>query len=152
APMRFLIESAAISYAPSLTVLGEMTRARSTVAKDSLKLLALGNPAIGQQTTKKITSVLMDERLDPLPEAERQVKELARLYGPGRSKIYIGPEAQEARGKTEAAGYGILHLAAHGILNDKNPMYSQVVLSQLEGDINEDGILEAWEVMKLDLK
>ena len=94
----------------------------------------------------------MDERLEPLPEAERQVKELAKLYGPARSKIYIGPDAQEARVKTEAANYGILHLAAHGILNDKNPMYSQVVLSQPEGDINEDGMLEAWEIMKLDLK
>jgi len=31
-------------------------------------------------------------------------------------------------------------------------MYSQVVLSQPEGDISEDGMLEAWEIMKLDLK
>ena len=152
APKRFLIENSAVSYTPSLTVLDEMIRARLTVAKDSLKLLALGNPAVGQQTTRTITSVLMDQRLDPLPEAERQVKELARLYGPERSKIYTGGEAQEARVKKEAGDYGILHLAAHGILNDKSPMYSQVVLSQPEGDTNEDGMLEAWEVMKLDLK
>ena len=152
APKRFLIENSAVSYAPSLTVLLEMTRARSSAAINSPKLLALGNPAIGKQATKRMTSGLMDERLDPLPEAERQVNELAKLYGPERSRIYIGPEAQEARVKTEAHGYGILHLAAHGILNDKNPMYSQVVLSQPEGDTNEDGMLEAWEIMKLDLK
>jgi CHAT domain-containing protein/Tfp pilus assembly protein PilF len=152
APKRFLVENCAISYAPSLTVLLEMARAHSTVANTSTRLLAFGNPAIGKQTTERINSVHMDERLDPLPEAERQVKELARLYGPSRCRIYIGAEAQEARVKAEAGGYGILHLAAHGILNDKNPMYSQVVLSQPEGDTTEDGMLEAWEVMKLDLK
>jgi len=80
------------------------------------------------------------------------VLQLAKLYGPERSRIYIGAEAQEGRVKAEASDYGILHLAAHGILNDKNPMYSQVVLSQPEGDTAEDGMLEAWEVMKLDLK
>jgi CHAT domain-containing protein len=152
APKRFLIENAAVSYAPSLTVLLEMTRAHSSIANNSPSLLALGNPTIGQQTTKRINSVLMDENLGPLPEAERQVKELAKLYGPQRSRIYIGQYAQEATIKAEAASYGILHLAAHGILNDKSPMYSQIVLSQPEGDINEDGMLEAWEIMKLDLK
>jgi CHAT domain-containing protein len=152
APKRFLIENCALSYAPSMTVLLEMTRSRSTVSNNSPRLLALGNPAIGQQTTARMSSVHMDERLDPLPQAERQVKELAKLYGAGRSKIYVGPEAQEAIVKTEATSYGILHLAVHGILNDKNPMYSAVVLSQPEGDTTEDGMLEAWEVMKLDLK
>ena len=31
-------------------------------------------------------------------------------------------------------------------------MYSRVLLAQAEGDANEDGLLEAWEIMKLDLK
>jgi CHAT domain-containing protein len=88
----------------------------------------------------------------PLPEAEREVKMLANLYGPMRSRIYIGRDAQETKAKTEAGSYDIIHLAAHGILNDKSPMYSQLVLSQPEGDTNEDGLLEAWEVTKLDLK
>jgi CHAT domain-containing protein len=77
---------------------------------------------------------------------------LASLYGPARSKIYIGPQAREDRVKTEATDYRILHLAAHGILNDKNPMYSQVVLSQGDAKTGEDGMLEAWEITKLNLK
>ncbi|HYX43107.1 MAG TPA: CHAT domain-containing protein, partial [Pyrinomonadaceae bacterium] len=40
----------------------------------------------------------------------------------------------------------------HGVLNNANPMYSHVVLSQTAGNGSEDGLLEAWEIMKLDLK
>jgi CHAT domain-containing protein len=80
------------------------------------------------------------------------VKYLAQLYGPSRSKVYIGAEAGEDRMKAEAPKFTILHLATHGILNDINPMYSQVALSLGNNNSNEDGLLEAWEIMKMDLK
>jgi len=54
--------------------------------------------------------------------------------------------------KKEAANYRILQLATHGVLNNVNPMYSHIVLSQSAGDTKEDGLLEAWEIMDLDLK
>src|SRR5262249_34687868 len=38
----------------------------------------------------------------------------------------------------------------HGMLNNASPMYSHLALAQ--GDANEDGLLEAWELMQLDLK
>ena len=44
----------------------------------------------------------------------------------------------------------VLHFATHGMLNNASPMYSHLVLAP--GDKNEDGLLEAWEVMALDLK
>src|SRR5262249_1429904 len=69
-----------------------------------------------------------------------------------KSKIYIGAEAREERAKSESGSYRILHLATHGVLNNSSPMYSYLLLSQAEDDVNEDGILEAWEIMKLDLK
>jgi CHAT domain-containing protein len=36
------------------------------------------------------------------------------------------------------------------MLNNASPMYSHLVLAP--GDKNEDGLLEAWEIMQLDLK
>jgi CHAT domain-containing protein/Tfp pilus assembly protein PilF len=151
---RYLIEDSAISYAPSLTALREMTtlRDRKKDSTGSQTLLAFGNPALGKQTIARAKSGLMDEKLDPLPEAERQVNVMRQIYGAANSKVYIGAEAREERAKAEAGSYRILHLATHGILNDSSPMYSHLVLAQAEGDTNEDGLLEAWEIMKLDLK
>jgi CHAT domain-containing protein len=93
--------------------------------------------------------VARDERFDPLPEAEVEVKGLGRLYGAARSKIYIGAEAREDRAKTEAGDFQVLHFATHGVLNNAAPLYSHLVLAQ--GDKGEDGLLEAWELMQLDL-
>jgi CHAT domain-containing protein len=90
-----------------------------------------------------------DESLDPLPEAEAEVKGLGRLYGAARSKIYVGAEAREDRAKNEAGAFQVLHFATHGVLNNAAPMYSHLVLAQ--GDKNEDGLLEAWELMQMDL-
>ena len=145
---KYLIQTASVSYAPSLTVLREMTRAkRDRVAAGTL--LAMGNPQLAGQTVARSRNVLMSARLEPLPDAERMVKSLARIYGPAASRTYTGAEAREDVLKAEAGKHRILQLATHGVLNDASPMYSHVVLSQNEG---EDGLLEAWEMMNLDLK
>ena len=148
---RFLIEDAAIAYAPSLTVLREMTRPRKHhgAATAPATLLALGNPRLGGETADRAAPALRDGKLDPLPEAEQEVKALRQLYGMSRSKVYVGAEAREDRVKSEAGQASILHLATHGTLNNASPMYSHLALAG--GGAGEDGLLEAWELMRLDL-
>jgi len=111
----------------------------------------MGNPALGKETVERVKLVHRDEELAPLPEAEKEVKTLAGLYG-ARSQVYVGAEAREDRVKAEAGRFGVLHLATHSILNNASPMYSQVVLARAAGGASEDGLLEAWEIMKLDVK
>jgi CHAT domain-containing protein len=72
------------------------------------------------------------------------------LYGAGRSKVYVGAEAREDRVKNEAGAAGILHFSTHGTLNNAAPMYSYLSLAEVGP--NDDGLLEAWELMRLDLK
>ncbi len=148
---RFMVEDAAITYAPSLTVLREMTKRRRIEAAHASPptLLALGNPLVGTETLKRAALTLRDGKLDPLPEAEQEVKALGRLYGASRSKVYIGAEAREDRVKNEATGAKILHFATHGILNNASPMYSHLALAN--GGAGEDGLLEAWELMQMEL-
>ncbi len=149
---RFLIEDAAIAYAPSLTVLREMTKRRKNKAANSVPttLLALGNPLLRKETVNRAAPTLRDGKPDPLPEAEQEVKALRQLYGTSHSKVYVGAEAREDRVKSEAGQASILHFAAHGMLNNASPMYSHLALA--EGGAGEDGLLEAWELMQLDLR
>ena len=149
APNRFLLEEAAITYAPSLTVLREMMERHNTQKPAQTSLLALGNPSLGRDTIDRAALALRDEKLEPLPEAEEEVKALKRLYGTSRSKVYIGAEAREDRVKSEATRANVIHFATHGILNNASPMYSYLALA--EGGVNEDGLLEAWELMQMDL-
>lgn len=152
---RFLLEDHAVSYVPSATVLQEMValrRRRINKSTASVSLLAFGNPALGRQTLERVGLTRGDEKLLPLPETEREVKYLSQLYGAAHSKVFVGGEASEDRMKAEAPKFTILHLATHGILNDASPMYSQIVLSQGDAGANEDGLLEAWEIMKMDLR
>lgn len=167
---RYLVEDRAIFYTPSLSVLREMTKSARRGRADetgfttggakvvpvsdrfSPVLLAFANPSLNTGTVERVRAVHRDEKLEPLPEAEKEVRILEQLYGAARSKVYTGADAREERAKSEMGKYRILHFATHGILDDQNPMYSNVLLSQAGDNEAEDGLLEAWEIMRLDLK
>ncbi len=150
---KYLIEQAAVSYAPSLTALREM-RKKAMARKPSpdTELLAFGNPIVGNETRTRVQRVFMSEKLEPIPEAERLVNELGKMYGPKRSKVFTGADAREEVAKTESPKYRIVQFATHGILNNVSPMYSHLVFAQNDKNPNEDGLLEAWELKDLDLK
>jgi CHAT domain-containing protein/Tfp pilus assembly protein PilF len=156
-PNRFLLEEYTLSYAPSLSVLREMRKAGARLRAPGTRpgasplLLAFGNPALLAPTVERVRLANRDAPLDPLPAAEREVKALGQLYGAARSRVYTGRSAREERAKSEAGQCRVLHLATHGILSDTSPMYSHVVLAGAGGDGGEDGLLEAWEMMGLEL-
>jgi CHAT domain-containing protein len=133
---RYLVEDFAISYAPSVTVLRETMRARHQ-PNASPSLLAFGNPTI--------------TGAEPLPDAGLQVAQLGAWYGPS-SRIYTGADATEARWKSEASRHDILHLASHGVVDDRSPLYSHVALASPGSSGTDDGLVEAWEIMGLTLK
>jgi CHAT domain-containing protein/Tfp pilus assembly protein PilF len=132
---KYLVEHVAMSLAPSLSTLQQMrqlTRQRSTAP---FTVVAFGNPPARDD-------------LPPLPDAEQQVRAIARLYGKS-ARTYLGSEATEGRLKRESTTATILHIATHGVLNDANPMYSHLVLAR---DGREDGLLEGREIAKLPLR
>lgn len=162
-----LIEDFTLFYAPSLSVLREVIKQRnvatrsgsdSNVVKISDRrgsspralqtLLAFGNPQLSGGPSDSTRGPEF-ERFGPLPEAEEEVKTLGQLYGTAKSRIFIGPEAREKVVKAEAAKYEVLHFATHGLLDNRNPMFSYLTLAQ--GDPNEDGLLEAREILNMDL-
>jgi CHAT domain-containing protein len=146
---RLLLQDYSISYVPSITVLREMKKLHQKRAGTSRGLFALGNPAIGNEMIQKLNSLYRDTSLGPLPEAEREVKQLAELYGT-ESAVFVGVEATEERLKQESPKYQILHLASHGIFDNASPLYSYLALARSEKG-SEDGLLEGREIMNLRL-
>ena len=123
-----VLEQLAVFYAESLTALREGARLRQRPPAARM-LLGMGSaPA-------------------DLPLAAEEVRALGRLYG-SSSDIYLGADATERRWKETAPAYRILHIATHGVLNGGNPMFSYLKLS---ADGSEDGMLEAREILDLDL-
>jgi CHAT domain-containing protein len=147
-----LLERHALFLAPSLNLLVELAARRAHLSSShsrSATLLAIGNPEPGAGAL--VLANTLRSGLSRLPEAEREVRSLARLYGAGRSAVYTAAMASEERVKAEAGRYRVLHFATHALLDDRNPMYSSLVLSQARQARGEDGLLEAWELLGLRL-
>lgn len=145
-----LLEQHAVFLAPSLSFLSELRSRKVNRPSRAATLLAVGDPEPGA-AAMSLASTLRS-RLARLPEAAREVRSLAQLYGAGRSAVYTAAAASEERVKTEAGKYRVLHFATHALLDDRNPMYSSLVLAQIRPRGGEDGLLEAWELFDLHLE
>jgi CHAT domain-containing protein/Tfp pilus assembly protein PilF len=144
----YLIKSASIAYAPSLAMLQESNRSPLRQAGERT-LLAMGKAEFGAKGDLPTVPLMSD--FGPLPEAERQVRRIAALYGADRSTIHLGREAREDRFKSDAPRHSIVHLATHGVLDESSPLYSHLVLSPSADRVADDGLLEAWELLDLRL-
>jgi CHAT domain-containing protein len=148
---RHFIEQHPLFYAPSLALLvwHHKHPQRDSVGGERM-LLAVGNPQLSGETVRMARAVERDENLRPLPDAEREVRQIARLFDPRETLLLTGAAATESRVKREAGRFRIIHLATHGMFDDHAPMYSHVVLARGPNDAD-DGLLEAREIAALDL-
>jgi CHAT domain-containing protein/Tfp pilus assembly protein PilF len=158
---RSLLEEHTISYAPSITFLNRLTavRASRSTSDEAPRLFAVANPATQTAATnsgpQKVSIAtgppLMGDIWAPLPAAEKQVTELKKLYTDKNSMVLTGTKAREEVFKTKAADFDVVHFATHGVLNDRAPLYSYLLMSQENLAPGEDGLLEAWELMQMKL-
>jgi len=122
-----------------------MTKESVGREKTESSLIAFGNPVIGRDEQR-------NEDLCPLPEAETEVVSVAKTFRSTASKVFIGREASEKSFKALAPTYPIIHLATHGVLDNRHPLYSHLLLTKTEGDPENDGLLEAREIMNMSLR
>jgi len=150
---RYLIETHAISLVPSLTAFNAISELNETQLRQEqpLSLLAFGAPSLNPETTERIKMMLSTERLKPLNRTQAEVEMLGKLYGSGRSATYTGADASKERMKAEAGKYGLLHVAARGMLSEAAPFFSAIALSTAN-ESTEDGILNLQEIIEMDLK
>ncbi|MBP5942687.1 CHAT domain-containing protein [Streptomyces sp. LBUM 1476] len=88
----------------------------------------------------------------PLPFAEHEVTEAARLTGATDALILSSPHATLPALRTHAAGRGIVHLAAHGAFPEHDPMHFHQLLLDADPESGDTGSTEAESLRRLDLR
>jgi CHAT domain-containing protein/tetratricopeptide (TPR) repeat protein len=140
-----------IALAPSATLWLRWHKARpapaatpALVLADPVTLVTRGDATAGERSATFLTPA----RLGKLPHARTEGKAVIRHFGGG--KLLEGEDASEAYMKRNGAPFGLFHFAAHAVTDEVNPDRSGVYLSP--GDSKEDGLLQAREIVDLDLE
>ena len=128
---KYLIERNPISIAPSISIAARLAQRTPTTRA---QLLAFGNPTIDANVA------------DPLPGAEREVRELSQQF-PG-AKLFFNAEANKSNFRANAPQSPLVHIAAHAMADTLDPLHSKVLLADENGQPN---YLEAKDVLGMDL-
>lgn len=128
---KFLLQSSAVSYAPSAAALLNVFQRQ--VSKNG-KFLALGNPDLGNPALA-------------LPGAQKEVEALIKLFP--SSESYFLAEATRDRLLKGAPQARFIHVAAHGTVDAVDPLYSKLHLAK---EPNHPGTVEARDIYGLKLE
>ncbi len=85
------------------------------------------------------------QTLSPLPGAEQEAKAISQLLN---TQALTGDRATKAAVLQQIGRAQIVHLATHGIFDDRNGLNSAIALAPSDKD---DGLLTAEEILKLKL-
>jgi CHAT domain-containing protein/Tfp pilus assembly protein PilF len=155
---RYLLEDFILSYAPSASLLGEIRMFKRAEISEPMDLLALGNPAIeeeGEEVSDAVEFLRSSGiRLSPLPYAEEEVSAINEIYQDKgkRTKVYIKEDASEEAVKSGNIGsYKSIHFATHGLIDDRVPALSGILLAPSKDPEGDDGFLRMNEIFNLGL-
>ncbi|GBC78365.1 Regulatory protein AfsR [bacterium HR08] len=168
--LSYLVRDYAVGYVPSASVLVELSRPEAERSKPEKTLVAYADPVYGEPDEasavgKALRSMWGElRRLPRLPYSRQEVERIARLYPDAEVTLFLGTDAREENVKSgEPARYRFVHFAAHGVLNEKQPQYSGIVLTvgatrsgssaarDQAKEVTEDGLLQVYEIFNLKL-
>jgi hypothetical protein len=136
-PPRYLAALKPSHVAASITVYAELkrTRARSP-RRDGPTLAAFGD-------------TLPDPglHLPPLPASRLEVEAVTSAF-PGSAVAYLREHATEDAAKALGRGPRLIHFASHGLLDERFPLDSALVLTPAGPADAGKGLLQAWEVFE----
>jgi CHAT domain-containing protein len=147
---RFLVEDAAIAYAPSLTALAAMNAPRAGAAAPP-SLVAFGQPVLGKPAEERLALVRPSAPAAPSLAADREIQIAAAAFGPARSKTYLGDAARADRLAAGVVQGSIIHLAVPLVLAEAAPLYSLLAFTPTDPADAGSGLVEAAWLMSWDL-
>jgi CHAT domain-containing protein/tetratricopeptide (TPR) repeat protein len=145
----YLIRESALSYAPSATTFFDELNAKKD--KSNGMILAYA-PDYGPDNTvldqKDQNGNALSKVLTNLTNTQDEINSLSEYF---KVKAFQGDKATESSFKKNAAGYKVLHLAMHTLINNENALYSKLVFFKPKGDTTDDGMLNASELINMEL-
>jgi hypothetical protein len=86
--------------------------------------------------------------LNPLDDCEDEARSIAQVYG-AQARLLVGPDATEAAAVEALQGSRRVHISTHGLHNVSAPSFQCIFFNP---DAKDDGILNAYELLRLDLR
>ncbi len=138
---KYLIESHPLITAPSASVfLLCVEHARHYRSTASEQMLAVGNPRFDLATYPHLSN---------LTAAMREASDVANNYG--RHYVLTAERATEDVIKAQIKRSTVIHLAAHGIIDERSWANSRLVMAKPEAGSGDDGALRAYEIAQMRL-
>lgn len=136
----YLLRDYRISYNYSATLFKE-NKEQPVVGKNGQILAIAGSYASRGNSPLR-------QRLQELPAAREEILRLEKLL---KGQFLLDTAATEATFKSIAGGFGIIHLAVHGLLNQRRPVLSGLAFQDSAG-LGENNYLQAFEISKMGLQ
>jgi len=157
----YLLHRYAIHYSPSVSVLGMIqtqVQSRDAAAMAARrKFLGFGDPEYKpddkQQKDFVYNKTLQQQgfyELDRLFNTRTELREISSVFSDS-SVTFLREEARESKVKQNIKGFKYIHFATHGILDERNPEFSGVVMNLVQPDKPDDGFLQSAEIFDLKL-
>jgi CHAT domain-containing protein len=148
----FLVKKYPVSYVQSASVLKNLLSqepGKGNAGSVNKKLIAFGDPVYEAGKDTSLTSVIRFNRLE---FSGKEVEKIASFFKPGSAEIFLRDDATEenVKGNSELRKYNYIHFATHGLIDEKKPDLSSLVLTQ-HSNPGEDGFLRATEIFNLDM-
>ncbi len=144
----YLFQDYDISYAYSAMLLKEQLAGRSRLRRPSSLFAGFApdykgfsHPSQDTMVRPMLARLTRSSQYD-LPGARDEVEQIAGLLG---GDLWVNDQATETKFKEIASQYRMLHLAMHGLFDDKNPAISKLLFTPVQ-DSTEDNFLHAQEI------
>jgi CHAT domain-containing protein len=157
----YLLHKYSIVYTPSASVQGAITLQANLRSPEKLAkrkdFLGFGDPEFKprrkQKKGFKYNPTFKQQGfydLDRLYNTITELQQISSLFGESQT-TFLRKKALESTVKKNISNYKYIHFATHGILDEKNPEFSGVVMNIVQKDQKEDGFLQASEIFDLHL-
>lgn len=150
AGFHYLLKDYSISYDYSLTLWNQNNDKKSKQNNKKILGIASNYSKIGGENRgidRLPVYRNLGDHLQALPAARAEVERLAKDYS---GYFAFDSLASERNFKAIAKDYAIIHLAMHGLLNQKEPILSSLAFTE-DGDSLENNFLQAYEISKMEL-